>query len=417
MSLHPVFRLKPAIVGFLLVLVMSAAYAAGKGRTVPVDIGYVRMGRTENGSTIWGGRVQFEQLWEPALGGAATSTVTRTTPLSSNTLGSLARRGLRGAGYAAAVSLAIEGVINLAGWSIGELQDQVMMPGSGTAPTLGPIAYCIDHHSNPDLRRCSAAVGGLAQVVPLQAPPGACITPVTTVAIVGGGRHMYGCANGFNMIEQDVVMPTGGWPPAWPWSPDMVEPRQVTDTELGDAIRDRPDIVNPLLKDPRTGGVIITPEVKQLLDDLQQELKEREGLTDDVGIPGETGPDEIPDGHQGEGSQGDSSELEFPVFCTWASYVCDFIDWVKAPEPETPSPELDIQPEAFVEKSWSSGLGGGSCPAPEAATVSMGGTSQQVEFSVEPICQLGSIMRPWLIALATLLTPMIVGGFRSSKDA
>lgn len=416
--LHSVRRLKAFAVGFALVLVIASAYGAGKGRTVPVDSGYVRMGTNAQGGTVWGNRVQFKQFWENALGGAATSTITRTTPLSSNTLGSLARRGLRGGGYAAAVSLAIEGVIDLAGWSIGELQDQVMMPGSGEAPQLGPIAYCIDRvDGNIDFRRCSDVPGQLAQIVPIQAM-GACQAPAASAGTVDGVRHMYTCANGYSMIEQEKTMPTGGWPPAWPWGPGIVEPRQVTDEELGDAIRDRPDIVNPLLKDPRTGGVIITPELKQLLDDLQQELKEREGLTDDVGVPGETGPDEIPDGYQGEGTDGSQTELEFPVFCTWASYVCDFIDWMKVPEPDTdPPPDPWVEEPEIVQQEWSSGLGGGSCPSAAGFSVSIGTYSQNVEFSYTPLCQAATWIRAIAIPLCGLLAVFIVGGYRRSANA
>ena len=97
-----------------------------------------------------------------------------------------------------------------------------------------------------------------------------------------------------------------------------------------------------------------------------------------------------------------SASVAFPVFCTWASSVCEFFTWVKEPDAvgtDTPLPEKQIQPV-----SWASGLGGGSCPAPYALTVS--GVQQQATF--RPYCDIAEGIKPFLLVAAALAAAFIL---------
>ncbi|WP_198407546.1 hypothetical protein [Xanthomonas campestris] len=60
------------------------------------------------------------------MGGAVSRTVTAAGEISSTTIGSLGRKAIRGGVYGAAVGLAIEGIIDGAGWAIDELKKQVV---------------------------------------------------------------------------------------------------------------------------------------------------------------------------------------------------------------------------------------------------------------------------------------------------
>lgn len=97
-----------------------------------------------------------------------------------------------------------------------------------------------------------------------------------------------------------------------------------------------------------------------------------------------------------------SASVEFPVFCSWASKICDFVDWVKEPEATTadePVPEKQIQAE-----TWSSGLGGGSCPAPYSVFVS--GVQQFATY--KPYCDIAEGIKPFLLIAASLAAAFIL---------
>ncbi|WP_146169988.1 virulence factor TspB C-terminal domain-related protein [Xanthomonas translucens] len=180
------------------------------------------------------------------------------------------------------------------------------------------------------------------------------------------------------------------------------QPAQVTDTQLGDAIRVSPQAVNAILIDPVTGAPIRTQEITDAMNALRKQLEAANSVP--------PGPDAMP---TPDTSTTQPMDSEWPTFCGWASKVCDFIDWVRSdgePEKELPEHDIDIDPNG-----WSSGISGGSCPAAETFTVNVAGSQGQGEFSWQPLCDFSILLRPFLIAVASVAAVMILAGLRSSS--
>jgi hypothetical protein len=108
------------------------------------------------------------------------------------------------------------------------------------------------------------------------------------------------------------------------------------------------------------------------------------------------------------------TKVEFPVFCTWAVYVCDFIDWVKE-EPELPEiqelPTKEIIAADF-EKDFHSGIGSGSCPAPRSTSYQ----GQSIEYRFDTACMVAeTYIYPTLITIAGIMAVMIISGVGFSR--
>nr|WP_282597043.1 virulence factor TspB C-terminal domain-related protein [Stenotrophomonas maltophilia] len=61
---------------------------------------------------------------------------------------------------------------------------------------------------------------------------------------------------------------------------------------------------------------------------------------------------------------------------------------------------------------WSSGLGGGSCPAAKVVSVSLAGMSTSVNFEFKPLCDFASLLRPLLLACSAIVAAYIIVGVR-----
>lgn len=389
MPVHRFFRLKAAVVGFVLVLLMASAHGVDyipSGQPVPENIRWVN-------NTSTGVNTNASAFYRNAAG--QTTNHNFPVPISSSTIGNLAKTALRrgAAGYAW-YSLA-KGLIDGAGWAISELQNQVVTPASGETAAPGSQMWC-----STEGHGCSKTQGGAVGIC-------SSLYSGCSIRVVDGYMlqvwrtpvNGLGDTMQFNLVT--VSQPTPDWSGGNP------NPTQVSDQDLGNLLKQQPQIVNAVLIDPDTGAPIRTAELTEALNNLRRALEAANGTT--------PGTDLTPDPTPGETTT--PSQTQWPGFCSWATVVCDFIDWVKKPEQETEPPEVPFEEQEMPSKSWTSGLGGGTCPAPESVTVSLSGASQTVQFEYEPICQLASSMRPVIIAMAFLLVPMIVGGFRSSKDA
>lgn len=65
-----------------------------------------------------------------------------------------------------------------------------------------------------------------------------------------------------------------------------------------------------------------------------------------------------------------------------------------------------------VQQEWSSGLGGGTCPAPVTTTVSILGTSAPIELSFEPLCMFAGYLYYLVIAMSLVTGSFIVAAVR-----
>lgn len=398
------------VLAILLVVALGDAYAAGKVRVTPQSNRWHRGGQNADGSTRWVQDAEFNATWDKWLGeasagggvAAASEYIKSSGPLSSSTIGSMGRKALRGGVYGAAVALAVEGVIDGAGWAIKELQDQVVEPGT-PQEELKPNAWCFTTQGG--VQRCANAPGlmtasaHLANSAEFSQP---CVSSVSK------NEGYYWCkriADGAQInviIDSPRTMPVTGWPSSYVNANPSTDDVPVSDEQLGDAIRKDPQLVNALLTDPRTGRPVVTPELQQMMDDIKKQIEQREDIPSSEPSPA---PDLEDDTAKDDGSP-------WPSFCGWATAVCDFIDWFKDGDGEDvalPEKELEIQPS-----QWSSGIGGGSCPVAESVTVSVLGTSADVSFDLQPLCRMASELRPFLIAISMMVAVLIIAGVRRS---
>ncbi|WP_407466499.1 virulence factor TspB C-terminal domain-related protein [Xanthomonas campestris] len=319
-------------------------------------------------------------------------------PVSSATLGSLARGAVkRGLGWYG-VALAAKDIINGAGWVIDELKQEVQtpsVPASDNPP--GTEVGCWKNIG------CSATDGGVASLIYASNDWG--YNSCSRGPNLGGAFWWYQChapqfENGAydNVPVQTRVLTD--------WQPDYgtgVKPRTITDQELGDAFKQSPQVINAILIDPETGAPIRTQELTDAMNNLRKQLEAANGI--------DPGPDATP---TPDTSAPQPMESEWPGFCNWAGVVCDFIDWVKnedtGPEKELPEQELQIDPN-----SWTSGISEGSCPSPQQFTITVAGYAASGEYSFQPLCDFSAQLKPFLIAVASVVAVMILAGLRSTN--
>ncbi|GEM_PF-6616169 len=371
------------------------------------------MGQNADGSTRWATKTEWAAWFDSQMAGSAAAGAaeyaTTTGALSSSTIGGLARKAIRGGVYGAAIGLAVEGVLDGAGWAIKELQDQVVVPGI-PQEELKPSAWCFTTQGG--VQRCANSPGVMTASAHLANSSE--FSQPCTASVINNSGYYYCKRIGdgvqiLTIIDGPRTMPVTGWPVSYVNANPSTDDVPVSDEQLGDAIKQRPEVVDSLLTDPRTGRPVMTPELQQQGDDLKKRLEEREGY--DPSDPS-TVPDLEDDTVKDDGSP-------WPSFCGWATAVCEFITWFKADDAETESPEVPWEEEspADYEQSWSSGLGGGSCPSAVTFTVALGGQSASPEFSFDGLCRFATMMRPVIIALASIIAGFIIAGVRGTKDA
>lgn len=110
----------------------------------------------------------------------------------------------------------------------------------------------------------------------------------------------------------------------------------------------------------------------------------------------------------------DGGNFEFPPFCSWASKVCDFIDWVKEPPPKPednkPIPKAnlnDIDDLQELDRYKQRINFEGQCPTGQLSfTVKSVSYSYSIPYT--HFCSLLEQLRPWLLAFAYLSTAYFV---------
>lgn len=402
-SLSSLRRLIAIAVGLFAVLIAACMPATAadyipQGSPVPQGIRWVNSTATGVNTSAWanvGGTVSKFPVHVP-----------------SSTLGGLARGFLKRAVPYAGIALTLKDIVNGVGWAIDELQGQIQIPGTPQQP-LGSGVWCWPIPNGNAL--CSSTVGSL----------GASMVNRNTD---GSGQWRYSSFNGVqsqNASTATLIMAfanTSGQvlgtltptvifyadPPANAVNGNpYTDATAVSDYDVGQLLKQHPEIINAILIDPETGAPIRTQALVNALNALAAQLAAANG--DPAPPLVEADPD--------LGGEPTPSQTDWPGFCDWAGPVCDFIDWVKKPEPAEEEPEVpwdETPPEAVT---WSSGLGAGGCPAPVSFSVTIAGLTVAPEFEVQPICDFGEKVRPLVIALASLLGVFIVGGWRNGKNA
>ena len=107
----------------------------------------------------------------------------------------------------------------------------------------------------------------------------------------------------------------------------------------------------------------------------------------------------------------DDGGFELPPFCSWASHVCRFIDWVKQ-DPDLGEPDkIDIPvqdrndfAQKDINKQYYNAVG--QCPAPAVVNTNFG----QIKIPYDTLCNFFARHSPILIAIAYLIGGYIVIG-------
>jgi len=114
--------------------------------------------------------------------------------------------------------------------------------------------------------------------------------------------------------------------------------------------------------------------------------------------------------------------LEFPVFCNWAPIVCEAaqtaVNFMSDYEPDAESGEVTIYQDNNIIFDDSQRINfSSSCPSPEQFSVSFFGTTQNLEFSYQPLCNFMSMIKPFVVAGSYVIGAYIVMGLsRGSAD-
>lgn len=107
----------------------------------------------------------------------------------------------------------------------------------------------------------------------------------------------------------------------------------------------------------------------------------------------------------GSGS-GSGAGVDFPIFCTWAATVCDFIDWFKD-DYVGDNPDLSsiMKDDDDYIRSKTISFGSASCPAPHTIYISSLGMS--VDLSFDFFCQFAIYAKALVLAAAYIFAAYI----------
>lgn len=391
-----------------LALTLSVAYAQDPGSFYkpPTKVTTSAAGVNPTGKAAAGGISALLTMQGVDDSGRAAAYKTRGITYAPSTLGRIARAA-RGGPATILGALAFGALLDGAGWVIDELSGQVTTPavGAATIPvgasyfsTSGLPGY-YSHFGTRELHMlCN---NNNAEVYRPTKCPGSLVF-VSNQWYGTQYRHIYKDGTQGNLVAHvqtnDSTKTNGSYVAA------AAIPQAQVDTAVGNAVADRPDTWNQVLREP-DGRPRTTPEVLAALDDFRQELEAERGLTVTPDTPVDPNWEEQPN----------NAATDWPGFCSWASVVCDFIDWYKAPPADFDDQEMP-QTELPVPVVWSSSLGQGSCPAPY--TLSLTGTGPQA-YEWGPWCDLASRIKPLVIASAAFAALLILAGVsrRSNGDA
>ena len=104
--------------------------------------------------------------------------------------------------------------------------------------------------------------------------------------------------------------------------------------------------------------------------------------------------------------------FELPAFCSWASKVCDFIDWVKV-EPDVqdtpvPTDNTPLKNPSEFDKDYVSVVA--QCPPDVVRAIPLPGQSFNLVFAMSPVCDFASTyLRPVIIFLAYIYGALSIG--------
>lgn len=367
-------------------------------------------------------RYELERLTTPA-GATIPKNKSLTVPYTRNRIFDLAKKAKK----ASPVNLAMTAAVTAVGWSIDELTKEVTEPNWIDPPMYeSGYAWVTSgyHASMPDV---SCQLWGDAISRPYTSITYYSSTRYNcnTKATPGGNTATY------NTNKEADTLCTG----AYCDPPEQIEgtPTVVPDPEVVDQVMPYliklPDYqIDDIYKDERDIP-LTTTELRDAINAYNQDLADSDpNLTWDpiTGTFTYTDPvtlDEtvwdadsvVNEDLDNTASDQDKAGDELPGFCDWAVAVCDWFAWTQE-EFEPPPPE-DLPYEEMsasdFERSYSSGLGSGSCPAPIA--FSYGTFSGEYKF--DTACSaISTYFYPILLMMAGIMAAFIITGATRKGD-
>lgn len=376
-------------------LICTSAHAQALGTLVPVG--------SAGGYTVPDGVLGTADFRYMGPGGPGMNDPVYRRPYrpSNGTLGKLGRGVVKGGladaamwGLLAALGLGLNSIL-------GDIYPQ-HVPAYQPNPSG---VYCIASTNTPGKVFCANTAPEVCPIVTDFGPPGWEWNSVT-------GSCKYKTVSAY---RQPYFLPD---PP--PNVPPNVYPTPVaapvSDEDLGKAIAGAPNTWNGVMNDAQ-GRPYQTNELAAAQNALGAELASAYGLqtnpaVNPSGNPAlQTNPNPLPGtatNPNGTTSNPNQSptQLQFPVFCTWASKICELADWFRESQEDDPDLDIPEVPLPTTAPAFTSVLGNGSCPA--SPTVNVMGT--QLEFSYTPLCTFASYMYYVSLAIAALISAYIVTG-------
>lgn len=390
------------LAAFLGVIAVGAVLA--QANPAPTLVGVQARGPVSGGLSVM---ATFRAM--PGTGAANAAFYSVPATLSPTTVGTLARGVMTRAAPVAAVAAAVAGV----GWFIDQATQQIM---SGNPQFPAPIPTGEFFYTGLGGKRFATPEAAARAMIPFYPQ----FAPMTfqRVECQQIGPDLIACSAYFLRNGNIPLGPVGFSGERNTGAP--IQPERdaipVPVDQVGQLIINSPATWPGVLANA-DGSPVRTPELVAAGQALGAQLAQGSGPAQSAGWDtgaqgGEPAPLPQPQPQPGTGTNPQPVNLEFPEFCSWASVVCEFIDWFRLddlPPDEVEVPEVEVE---TLRVPWSSGLGGGSCPASPTVTIREG---WDVSFPVDPMCDLGNLLRPLVILLASILSVyIIVGGTRAS---
>ena len=192
--------------------------------------------------------------------------------------------------------------------------------------------------------------------------------------------------------------------------PPHLQPPLASPQQIAQALAQEDPGIAPQLVNNAQGQEFNTPNVQQAASQLGQQIATQTGQPSPAPAPSSsTAPapasTSLINPAPSSSAPQSSPSANLPPFCSWAAVVCDFINWMETKPQQQPPVQLPVNP-APAGSSWSSGLGGGSCPAPYPFQVF--GSTYQLDLT--PICTLMTDIRGLVLAACALIAAFILSG-------
>lgn len=182
----------------------------------------------------------------------------------------------------------------------------------------------------------------------------------------------------------------------------------ATDEQVGEAVLNAPHTWPDYMNTPGTNAVPLHPPVVAKIPEVRAQWYADNNIT-----PAPVTPEPVvADPVAVSISAPDATPV--PLFCTWASTLCAWLNWTKEEPSLPPVVDAPLPVAPIAQQTYISGFGGGVCPAPVPVSFSFMGDSVGFDISYGPACTFANMIWYINIAAASILAAFILAGLRSA---